>query len=402
MNYDKLEKIYYKDRNQYNNIYNLRYNSESALHFDFSICGNPSFMIINSDILNLVSDIYELNNQLNFIYGMLPGLAIYQYTKTCLIDEIRITNDIEGVYSTKKEINDLIENKDTKDIKGLKGIINKYFLLRKEDIPLNSCEDMRNLYNELVLDEVVNSNPHNRPDGSYFRTGEVNVISKRNKLVHSGVTPESKIVELMDKALLLLKDGDISFFIRVAVFHYIFGYIHPFYDGNGRMSRFISSYLLSNRLNVLVSYRLSYSIKNDIDRYHKAFIIANEKKNKGDLTPFVMTFLEFVVNSLNMLIKSLKDRLSKYTFYENIASEHLEKGKIDVDGYKIIGILVQNEMFGDNLLDIKDVAETLNVSKATATKHLKELESKYSFISKTVISKKYCYSIDLDLFEKII
>ena len=61
-----------------------------------------------------------------------------------------------------------------------------------------------------------------------------------------------------------LNNDDINFLIRIAVFHYAFGYIHPFYDGNGRTSRFISSYLLSQRLEDLVSFRLSYTIKLNI------------------------------------------------------------------------------------------------------------------------------------------
>ena len=46
--------------------------------------------------------------ELELIYHV-PEIALRQYTKKCLIDEIRMTNQIEGVNSTKKEINDILK-----------------------------------------------------------------------------------------------------------------------------------------------------------------------------------------------------------------------------------------------------------------------------------------------------
>lgn len=40
--------------------------------------------------------------------------------------------------------------------------------------------------------------------------------------------PESKIIEYMNKALYILNDQSIDILIRVSLFHYYFGYIHPF------------------------------------------------------------------------------------------------------------------------------------------------------------------------------
>ncbi len=35
--------------------------------------------------------------------------------------------------------------------------------------------------------------------------------------------------------------------VSIAVFHYLFGYVHPFYDGNGRMARYLSSIFCSEK-----------------------------------------------------------------------------------------------------------------------------------------------------------
>ncbi|WP_366520018.1 Fic family protein [Paenibacillus xylanexedens] len=59
--------------------------------------------------------------------------------------------------------------------------------------------------------------------------------------------PEKDIVVAMGKLLNFMNNHeDIPLMIRVAISHYFYGYVHPFYDGNGRSSRFISS-LISNR-----------------------------------------------------------------------------------------------------------------------------------------------------------
>ena len=80
----------------------------------------------------------------------------------------------------------------------------------------------------------------------------------------------------MSKALDFLNHSEISTPVRVAVFHYMLGYIHPFYDGNGRMARFISSYTLSQEMDPLIGVRLSYTIKENIAAYYKLFKETND------------------------------------------------------------------------------------------------------------------------------
>lgn len=76
--------------------------------------------------------------------------------------------------------------------------------------------------------------PSHAPDGQFFRTGPVSVLDAAQRPIHHGVEPESKIIELMNRALAILGDSNISVLVRVSVFHFMFACIHPFYDGNGR------------------------------------------------------------------------------------------------------------------------------------------------------------------------
>ena len=83
---------------------------------------------------------------------------------------------------------------------------------------------------------------------------------------------KKKLIDFLNKSLdFLTNENNVGPLVKIAVFHYLFGYAHPFYNGNGRTSRFISSYLLCNILNQSIALRISYTIKNDKNKYYKAF-----------------------------------------------------------------------------------------------------------------------------------
>ena len=275
MDYHILKKYRYTNRNQFESIYSSRYKNELALHYDFEIHGFPCFSLPTTEILNLTSRIYKLTQTLIYLKSKLPQIALEQYTQTCLVDEVKLTNEIEGVNSTRREIQDILNTQSiTKKNMRLYGLVQKYNLLKNsEKISIHNCSDIRNIYNELVSEEIKNNDPLNLPDGIFFRRKSVSVYSPHMKEIHRGISGETEIIACMEKALFILHNKSIPPLIRISVFHYLFGYIHPFYDGNGRTNRFISSYLLSKELEPLISYHLAKTIKQNISKYYKSNII---------------------------------------------------------------------------------------------------------------------------------
>lgn len=393
MEYELLSKIFYKKPTEYESIYDARFNSEASIKLPIKIHENVGFIFNTNEITKLLVKIYKTINKINLLRTHLPNIAINSYIIKSLKDEIALTNEIEGVRSTRKEIEDAIDSiKNDKNAR-FKGLVDKYFkLISNEIIPLNNCEDIRTIYDALVLPEIEKEN---LPDGILFRKEPVQVVSATQKEKHRGIMPESKIIESLDLCLDFLKNDDIDSLIKISAFHYLFGYIHPFYDGNGRTSRFISSYLIKNELDILLALKLSYTVKNNINKYYKAFDVCNDRKNKGDITFFVVTFLELLSQASDDLYTKIADLNDQLNYYNNIINTLVNEKILNDKQAKCIFILCQNRLFDDTYMNMNTLTELLEKSDTTTRKILKSLESK-NLLVKSRNKNQYLYSANLD------
>lgn len=393
MEYELLSKIFYKKPTEYESIYDARFNSEASIKLPIKIHENVGFIFNTNEISKLLVKIYKTINKINLLRTHLPNIAINSYIIKSLKDEIALTNEIEGVRSTRKEIEDAIDSIKNDKSARFKGLVDKYFkLISNEIIPLNNCEDIRTIYDALVLPEIEKEN---LPDGILFRKEPVQVVSATQKEKHRGIMPESKIIESLDLCLDFLKSDDIDSLTKISAFHYLFGYIHPFYDGNGRTSRFISSYLIKNELDVLLALKLSYTVKNNINKYYKAFDVCNDRKNKSDITFFVVTFLELLSQASDDLYTKIADLNDQLNYYNNIINTLVNEKVLNDKQAKCIFILCQNRLFDDTYMNMNTLTELLEKSDTTTRKILKSLESK-NLLVKSRNKNQYLYSANLD------
>ena len=393
MEYELLSKIFYKKPTEYESIYDARFNSEASIKLPIKIHENVGFIFNTNEITKLLVKIYKTINKINLLRTHLPNITINSYIIKSLKDEIALTNEIEGVRSTRKEIENAIDSIKNDKSARFKGLVDKYFkLISNEIIPLNNCEDIRTIYDALVLPEIEKEN---LPDGILFRKEPVQVVSATQKEKHRGIMPESKIIESLDLCLDFLKSDDIDSLIKISAFHYLFGYIHPFYDGNGRTSRFISSYLIKNELDVLLALKLSYTVKNNINKYYKAFDVCNDRKNKGDITFFVVTFLELLSQASDDLYTKIADLNDQLNYYNNIINTLVNEKVLNDKQAKCIFILCQNRLFDDTYMNMNTLTELLEKSDTTTRKILKSLESK-NLLVKCRNKNQYLYSANLD------
>ena len=405
MSYVELRKLYYKDESLYRAEYEERFSSPDTVKLNFNIKSNPAFFVQTAEISQLIYQILRSDKNIYKLSQALPGVAIDQFTRRCLIDEIILTNKIEGVYSTRKEISNVLDEladsskKKRGKMQRFSGLVANYSKLKnREFVKITNCADIRQLYDEIVLPEVLEEDSKNAPDGRIFRKDSASVFDGTDKEIHRGVSPESAIIEEMEKALAFLNDDNIEGLYRISCFHYLLEYIHPFYDGNGRLGRFIVSNLLAQELEPLLAYRISYTITEHIKDYYNAFKICNNQYNLGDITPFVMMMLMMIKRSISQLEEALQSRALRLDKYNKIL-DTLPIG-IGRTG-EVAFFLVQASLFSEHGISTRVLEENLKSSYSTVRKELEIIEREGFLIKKRVGKEKF-YSIDMERLDNIL
>lgn len=395
-----LYKLFYIDAKVHKAEYEKRLHDDDTLQLGICINEFPAFVCQTSEIFKLIISIERTDKKIHQLCGELPNIAIEQFANRCIIDEILLTNHIEGVHSTRKEIGEILQDLSAQDKRNrFVGLINKYMALMKgEKLAFSSCQDIRKVYDDMFYEEIKATDPGDLPDGKIFRKDSVSVYSDADKEIHHGLFPESKIISTMEQALTILNNEDIDFLIRIAVFHYLFGYIHPFYDGNGRTSRFISSYLLSQELHHLIGFRLSYTIKENIRKYYEAFKICNHLNNRGELTPFVEMFLRIVDISMYQLFEALTERKIRLEYYSVLIPILPNARNQDIS--HLYDYLIQARLFSNIGISREELLHYMELSENTLRSRLKSIPENL-LIQNRQKGKKF-YMLDLDEVDKLL
>jgi len=197
-------------------------------------------------------------------------------------------------------------------------------------------------------------------------------------------TPPSGEVEILDLMRNLEKyinedfDG-IDPLIKLAVIHYQFESIHPFYDGNGRTGRIINIlYLvLMELLDSPILYLSSYIIRNK-SAYYKLLQEVRTSENWEEWIVYILTGIEETAEETLTLVKRINAEVAAMTAE---IKEKLPK----LYTKELIDLL-----FYEFYTKIQYIEEGLSVSRRTAVTYLQTLE-KDGFLVSEKIGKERIY-----------
>ncbi|BEU86599.1 hypothetical protein TAMA11512_00630 [Selenomonas sp. TAMA-11512] len=400
MAYESLFLLYRRDEARWEEEYRQRSKGPMTrqLHIELQEYGRaepyPAFYCYAEELVLLQEEIRRDLTELLGLIAHIPKAGIEQFLHTCMVQEILATNEIEGVHSTKREIRAAMETPPAERLRmRMGGVVNKYArILQGEEIPLASAEDVRSLFDSFLAEEIRRADPNNLPDGRLFRKSSVDIVSPAQKVIHRGAYPEDRIIREMECALGLLHEESIPFLFRVAVFHYLFGYIHPFYDGNGRMSRFITTYLLARELHPTAALQLSLLIKRRRKGYYKLFAETTSAFNRGDVTPFIIGMLRFIYEAVRCTEDALEDRLMRYRMYHDRVMDTVHDKKMR----NVYDVLLQAAVFSDIGTTVAELAGTLEQTETTIYAKLRAIPEEHLVQNRS--SRPYHYMLRLESF----
>lgn len=178
---------------------------------------------------------------------------------------------------------------------------------------------------------------------------------------------------------------DIDPLIKMAIIHFQFESIHPFYDGNGRTGRIINIlYLIQEKLqNLPILYLSSYIIKHKSD-YYRLLQKVREENEWEEWILFMVNGVEKTAVETIELIKNVRDLM--LNFKHNLR-----------DNYKFYSQDLLNNLFKHPYTKIEFLMNDLGVSRLTAANYLNTLAND-KVLEKSKLGTGNYY-INKDLFE---
>lgn len=173
--------------------------------------------------------------------------------------------------------------------------------------------------------------------------------------------------------------NDIDPLVKLAVIHYQFESIHPFYDGNGRTGRIINVlYLvLKELLDSPILYLSSYIIRHK-SAYYELFQEVRTKANWEEWIIYILTGIEETAEETLRLVKKINIEV------ETMSTEIQERLP------KIYSQELINLLFYEFYTKIVYIQNGLSVTRKTAVNYLSSLE-KEGFLISEKIGKERIY-----------
>ncbi|MCL1948573.1 MAG: Fic family protein [Turicibacter sp.] len=382
--YELLSKIFYKNPSKYEEEFLKRFEGYGTVKLPLRIKPFKSseefqcFYVIHNRLMLKYEEILKNSKEIELRRFSLPTVAIRQYIESKLKEELVSTNAIEGVRSSRKQIAEALEaNEVTGKRVRFSSLVHSYSILLSSDsfLPITKAGDIRKLYNEIVAEEVTG---RNTLDGAFFRKEPVDVLaaSGTGRVIHSNSFSEEKIQSKLSEMLFFLNEFETPMLYKIAIVHYYFGFIHPFYDGNGRVSRYLSSLYLKHELDTLTALTLSYATNKIKEVYYEGFEQANNPLNKGDLTMFCDSFLKIIGVAQENILTELAMKEVQLNKLRNVLDEMTE---MMPEMLEILFIVGQSSIFGyiDEGISLKDLKSIhgLDVAKTRISRVLDELEN---------------------------
>lgn len=327
--------------------------------FDYSLLKEKKW---DAEILNYISQISEYKGRQELYLSQKPTV-LDNLVELAIIQSTQSSNEIEGIRTTDSRIKDLVkkkvapQNRDEEEILGYKEVLSTIhesfeYIQINSKIILQLHRDLYKFSNKSIGGKYKNSQNY---ISETKKDGETIV---RFKPLDPFETPQA-IEKICQEYNREIDKGEVSPLILIPIFIHDFLCIHPFNDGNGRMSRLLTTLLL---------YKLGYvvgryiSLEEKIEKTKTNYYIALEKSgvNWHDNSEDSTYFIKYILAIILAAYRDFEDRVN--IFDTKLSALDQVLNAID----KKIGKFTKSE--------IMELAP--EISKSSVEKSLKELLEK--------------------------
>ncbi|MCR4324458.1 MAG: Fic family protein [Candidatus Curtissbacteria bacterium] len=306
------------------------------------------------------------------LYGRLLGEKLVPSLALKLSQENQIlathhSTSIEGNPLTPRDVTNIIlgdqipTTKSETEVKNYFATLNKSFVLAKKRVPI-TIDLTEDLHAELMRG-LIRDGAGKFRDGPVFvgHKTKVEIVVKHNPPFHSAAEIKGALDEVYDWTN---EEDDLHPLIKAGVMHHEFAYIHPFFDGNGRLARILTAYFLLLKQYEVVRFFILDDYY-DIDRQQYSDTL--HTADSGDKTKWLEYFLEGIGYSLQAALARI---------------EGFRRDSVDeVAGEKRVLVSAREEDVLQIIIDKKavrtsDIQEVLDVTRQQAHALLASLVKK--------------------------
>ncbi|MES9922755.1 MAG: DUF977 family protein [Candidatus Thiodiazotropha endolucinida] len=330
-------------------------------------------MSLNTDTLNITREVLSLIAELDEFKGAWRALGtlaperLSALRHVATIESIGSSTRIEGSKLSDREVDQLLRNieikkfetRDEQEVAGYAEVMETVFA------HANNIDLTENHIKQLHRDLLVYSTKDERHRGEYkTNTNHVMAFDAEGKeigIVFETATPFDTprlMTELVAWTRKALEQKQLHPLLIIAVFTVVFLEIHPFQDGNGRLSRVLTSLLLLRSGYAYVPYS---SLESVIEQTKEDYYMALRgtqgtiRTATPDWQPWIMYFLR--------ALQKQKARLET-----KIARE-----KILVDKLPELSVQILELTKAHGRLTIGQIVEIIGANRNTVKKHLQAL-----------------------------
>ncbi|MBM1104780.1 Fic family protein [Aurantibacter crassamenti] len=406
VSFQKIDKEYlYWDRIKY-----LKFDAltpESAWNIIKSKRFNLEKRMSLGNIFNPLKFGYNINeylqqklHYLDFNFGagiqkekLLSDIDKEQYLNNALMEESIFSSMVEGATTTRIKAKEMLRKNKKPKNKSEQMILNNYQAIQyisehqDEDISLEKIFDIHRLVTENTL-EVENI-------GVFRNSNDVHVMNEiTGEIVHTPPKFE-ELNGLMQSFSVFFnsnpKENFIHPIVKASILHFLIGYIHPFFDGNGRTARAIFYwYLLKNGYWLSEYLSISRVIMKTKVQYEKAYIYT--EIDDMDVTYFI----HYQVKILTQAFEDLKKYIAKKKKEQKDISKFLKLENINERQAQILFWIEKDE---NRFYTVKEIETIFSVTNQTARTDLEDLV-KQNLLKKIAVDRKSSNYWKGDLFEK--